>query len=188
MLKSNVVVLALAALTASACSTAKPQDLPPADGHRTVAEGYSLVYGIASQQKDMKKLLWIKRESDPVDKVISAIADYTGELTTQLEDMAKRYPALTVQTQFLPTVEVKMRESVAAATTKEFLDSSGKDFERRLLLKQLTALETEQHLSKVMVELETADERRAFWRGVEKRFGELRRDVEGLLQREYFCG
>lgn len=170
------------------CSSAVPQKpLSPSDGHRTIAEGYSLLYGITSQQRDLKKLLLVKVESDPVDAVISELADYTGELSAELEDMVKRYPALTVSTQFLPEVEVKTRESITAETTKVFLDTKGKEFERRLLLKQLTALEQERHMAKVMVELETTDERRAFWRRTEQRFGQLYDKVEKLLERQYFC-
>jgi hypothetical protein len=180
--------LLLGVLASSACAASKPQE-PPRDGagHRTIAEGYSLLYGIVSQQKDLKKLLLIKIESDPVDRAISAIADYAGELTAKLEDMAARYPALTVETQFLPEVEVKTRESIAAEAQDTFLSKSGKEFERELLLKQRSALEQEQHMAKVMVTIETAEERRAFWRGVEKRFGALRGDVDGLLRRTYFC-
>jgi hypothetical protein len=181
-------VLILLALATSACSSARPQKpVPPTDGHRTIAEGYSLLYGITSQQKDLKKLLLIKTESDPVDRLISELADYTGELSAQLEDMVRRYPALTIETQFLPDVEVKARESIASATTKELLASEGKDFERRLLMKQLSALEQERHIAKVMVELETADERRTFWKRTEQRFGELYAEVEQLLERKYFC-
>jgi hypothetical protein len=179
--------LTILAVGTGACSSAKKQTPPPADGHRTIAEGYSLLYGITSQQKDLKKLLLVKRESDRVDAVISELADYTGELSAQLEDMAKRYPALTVETQFLPDVEVKARESIASETTKVFLASEGKDFERRLLMKQLSALEQERHIAKVMVGLETADERRAFWERTEQRFGELYAKVEQLLERDYFC-
>jgi hypothetical protein len=42
----------------------------------------------------------VKFESDAVDAVISEIADYTGELSAQLEDMTRRHPALTVDKQF----------------------------------------------------------------------------------------
>jgi septal ring factor EnvC (AmiA/AmiB activator) len=179
-----VVLLAVVA----GCTSTKPQE--PArstDGHRTIAEGYSLLYGITSQQKDLKKLLLVKSESDAVDTVINEIADYTGELSAQLEDMSKRYPALTVQTQFLPDVEVKARESITDETTKVFLATKGKDFERQLLIKQLTALEQERHIAKVMIGLETADERRSFWKRTEQRFGELYGKVEQLLERKYFC-
>ena len=181
-------IVMLLAIVAGACSSARQQvPPPPTDGHRTIAEGYSLLYGITSQQKDLKKLLLIKGESDAVDAVISEIADYTGELSAQLEDMARRYPALTVETQFLPEVEVKARESITSDTTKVFLATEGKDFERRLLMKQLSALEQERHIAKVMVGLETADERRAFWTRTEQRFGELYAKVEQLLERKYFC-
>ena len=170
----------------SACSATKQQPVPVTDGHRTVAEGYSLLYGTTSQQKDLKKLLYVKFESDAVDAVISELADYTGELSAQLEDMTRRYPALTVDKQFLPVVEVKTREAISQETTAEFKSAEGKDFERRLLLKQLTALGQEKNMAKVMVELETADERRAFWRKTQQRFETLHGKVWRLLSEQYF--
>jgi len=188
MMATRAAGVSLLALLAGACATSKPQEPPRETGdHRTVAEGYGLLYGIVSQQKDLKKLLLIKIESDPVDRVISEIADYTGELTAKLEDMARRYPALTIHTQFLPEVEVKTRESITAEATDTFMSKKGKEFERELLLKQRSALEQEQNMAKVMVAIETSEERRSFWRQVEKRFGELRGDVETLLRQAYFC-
>jgi hypothetical protein len=129
----------------------------------------------------------VKLESDPVDAVISKLSDYMGELCGELEDMGRRYPALTIERQFLPVVEVKARESIAGETTKVLLDAKGKEFERHLLLKQLSALEQEQHIAKVVVGLENSAERRAFWQRTEKRLGELRSKVEQLLERDYFC-
>jgi len=175
-------------VAAAGCSSTQRQTpLPPTDGYRTIAQGYSLLYAITSEQKDLKKLLIIKVESDPVDAFISELADYAGELSAELEDMAKRYPALTVKTQFLPDVEVKTRESITAATTDALLARKGKEFERLLLLKQFSALEQERHMAKVMSELETADERRAFWRKTEQRLGQLYDKVENLLEGRYFC-
>ena len=168
------------------CSSTRPQTPVPATGHRTNAEGYSLLYGIASQQKELKKLLWVKFESDDVDAVISDLADYTAKLSAELEDMAERYPALSVDTQYLPEVEVKARESIAKETQDVFMSTKGKDFERRLLLKQLSAIEQERHLAKVMVGLETAEERRAFWVRTEQKFTEFENRVSRLLERQYF--
>lgn len=178
--------LVLVALSAAACAAVQ-QPATHAPGHRTIAEGYGLLYGITSQQKGLKKLLWMKLESDPLDRVISDIADYAGELSGQLEDMASRYPALTVHEQFLPPVEVKARRSIADALQDTFLSTSGREFARELLLNQRSTLQQEQHLAKVMVEIETADERRAFWRRVDERFGGLRDELETLLRNEYFC-
>lgn len=184
---ARTLCIGLAAVLLGACGASREQSpVPDERGHRTIAEGYSLLYGIASEQKEMKKLLLVKVESDPVDRMISDIADYTGELCVQLEDMARRYPALTIATQFLPEVEVKARESITSAATKTFLKTSGREFELELLLKQRSALEQEQHIAKVMVDIETAEERRVFWRSVDKRFGELRGDLETLLRSTYF--
>lgn len=180
-------LLALAlAVVASACSATRQQAVPAADGHRTVAEGYSLLYGITSQQKDLGKLLSVKLESDAVDTVISEIADYAGELSAQLEDMTRRYPALTVEQRFLPVVEVRTREAIAQETAAEFKSTKGTDFERRLLLSQLSALGQEKNMARVMVELETADERRAFWRKAQQRFETLHGKVWRLLSEQYF--
>lgn len=177
----------LAILATGGCGASKQVQPLRTDGHRTIAEGYSLLYAIASQQKDLKKLLLMKVESDPVDEVISQIADYTGQLVSELEDMARRYPALTIETQFLPEVEAKTRESISAQAQDTLLAAKGKAFERELLLRQLSALEQEHHMAKVMVQLETADERRTFWTRTEKRLGELYRQVKDLLERQYFC-
>lgn len=176
----------LVALSAASCSTSQPP-LPPPDDHRVITEGYSLLYKITAEQREMKKLLLIKIESDPVDRVISEIAEYTDKVHADLEDMARRYPAIMVEPEFLPAVEVKTRESISSATSDALLSRSGKEFERLLLLKQMTALEQERHMSKVMAEIETADERRAFWRRLQKGFGELESEVEQLLEERYFC-
>ena len=83
-------------------------------------------------------------------------------------------------------VEVKTREAISQETTAEFKSTKGKDFERRLLLKQLTALGQEKNMAKVMVELETADERRAFWHKTQQRFETLHGKVWRLLSEQYF--
>jgi hypothetical protein len=184
----RTALLVLVTTALAACSSAKQQTPPTQpDGHRTIAEGYSLVYAIASQQKHLDKALLVKSESDPVDAVVSELSDYAGTLSAELEDMAKRYPALTVDTQFLPAVEAKARESLTVETTKALLAAQGKDFERLLLEKQLPALESEQHIAKVMVQLETADERREFWTRTDQRLGSLRAKIERLLERNYYC-
>src|SRR5688572_998839 len=131
MQPSNSVagLLLIVTVTAAACSsTAKPAPSPPADGHRTIAEGYSLLYALASQQKDSDKLLIIKPESDQVDALINELSTYMAELCAELEDFSKRYPALTIETQFLPEVEVKVRESITSESTTVLLGTSGKEF------------------------------------------------------------
>ena len=182
-----LVVLALTATVgAAACSAAKQTPPETDQGHRTIAEGYSLLYGIASQQKSVDKLLLVKLESKPVDLFINELSHVMTDLCSELEDLSKRYPALDVRTQFLPSVEVKARESMAAETRDRLLAKKGKEFERFLLLTQLNALDSEYHIAKVMLDLETADERRVFWRRTEKRLGDLRAKANRLLERDYF--
>ena len=69
--------------------------------------------------------------------------------------------------------QISAQSLVFQETTAEFKSTKGKDFERRLLLNQLTALGQEKNMAKVMVELETADERRVFWRKTQQRFETL---------------
>jgi hypothetical protein len=181
----SATAVSLALIGASACAS-KLTPAPPAQDHRTIAEGYSLLYAVASQQKDTDKLLLVKAESDSVDVLINEIADYMKQLSTELEDFSKRYPALTIEQQFLPEVEVKARDSITEETTKTLLSLSGREFERYLLFKQRSALDAEHHISKVMIDLETNEERRSFWIRTEKRIGELRVKVDRLLARDYY--
>jgi hypothetical protein len=48
------------------------------------------------------------------------------------------------------------------------------------------SLGQEKNMAKVMVELETADERRAFWREAQQRFETLHGKVWRLLSEQYF--
>jgi hypothetical protein len=186
-MRKRIAAVVLLSAICAACGSAKPQipESEPSD-HRRIAEGYALLYGITSRQQHVGKLMLIKQESDPVDQFITELAKTVGEINAEIEDMAKRYPALTINKQFLPDVEVMSRESFEEETKKAFMDSSGHLFERRLLLTQRSALEHEQHIAKVMVGLESGTERREFWVRTDKRFGELRSKLERLLERSYF--
>ena len=81
---------------------------------------------------------------------------------------------------------MRTREAIAQETAAEFKATKGKDFERRLLLSQLSALGQEKDMARVMVGLETADERRAFWRKAQPRFETLHGKVWRLLSERYF--
>ena len=75
------------------------------------------MYGIAPSRK-IEETVAHQNRIDPVDG--HQLADYTGELSAQLEDMAKRYPALSVQTQFFQMSRSR-RESIASQTTNDLL-------------------------------------------------------------------
>ena len=152
-----------------------------AQEHRVIAEGYSLLYGIASQQRNVDKILIVKSASQSVHSLITEIANYTTSLSKQLEDFAAKYPALRVDVQFLPEVEVKARAAIASECIKELLLTSGKNFERLLLHSQLDALQQESHIAAVMVDLEV-DARRAFWVDTHKRLDVLHDKVARLLE------
>jgi len=182
----NLLALSAAVLLTGCSSFGTKPPAPPSNGHRTIAEGYSLLYAIVSQQNNFEKILWVKSESDPVDHLITEIADYAGKVSAELEDIESRYPAVTLRTQFLPEVEARMRESVTSDATKSLLTLGGREFERELLLKQRGMLNQERHLARVMIAIETAEDRRQFWRSAEIRFTELHGKVGALLE-NYFC-
>lgn len=76
---SGGLLLALFVLTSGCGSTVRQTPPPQADDHRTIAEGYSLLYGITSQQKDVAKVLMIKSASPQVHALISEIAAYATQ-------------------------------------------------------------------------------------------------------------
>jgi hypothetical protein len=86
----------------------------------------------------------------------------------------------------LPLIEALQRENAQAERGKQFLETSGKEFERLLLLTQSGVLTTERHISRVMRDKELNPERKAFWKGAVKAFDRLYAKLVKLLEDQYF--
>lgn len=144
-----------------------------------------MLYERASQLKDVDKLLLVKNTSDEVERLIRRIAAWGKELKDELESLTSGYPAIDLRDNGLPEVEKRTRESMADERRKQFLPlvgESGGEFERLLLLDQLSALDQQRHMAATMTELETSSERKAFLDKVRRRYEALFDDAQKLVR------
>jgi hypothetical protein len=81
----------------------------------------------------------------------------------------------------LPAVEEKTRDSIQSTNTKRPLFSTGKDFEIRLLLTQIQALDYASHLARALENQEDNKERKAFLSDFSKQCDQHYKNVMQLL-------
>jgi hypothetical protein len=123
----------------ASCATPPPE--PPArTGGAPTAHGYALLYELLGQEKDVSKLLIVKREADDFEAVIDAISKVAGRAYEDLTELGEADPGLNLTDNGLPAGERAARESVASASQKALLTESGEEFELRLALAQSQAL------------------------------------------------
>jgi len=181
------LTLALATLLAG-CSILgpKPSQGTPTSDPESVNVGYTLLYNIVATQKNSDKLLIIKRVSPEVRSVIQEVSKAAGAIDEELKQFAKADPAIKLDHRVLPLIEAKARESAQAERGKQFLETSGKPFERLLILTQSGVLTTERHIARAMRESERNPERRAFWERTTKTFDALYEKLLALLEEQYY--
>jgi len=185
--RASCAVLPLVTALLCSCSTTTSKPLPEYQGgKRTISEGYSLLYFAVSEEKWTDKILLVKFESDDLERVIHRISKYAAQLKVELEDLARRYPAIRLEPPPPSEIEQRARHAQTDEQTKSLLSESGKKFERDLLLAQLAVLDQLRSLAAVMIEAETDANRRAFWNEVHDEFEAQYREVVRLLEREHF--
>jgi hypothetical protein len=181
----RLVSLVLAALVG--CSAAHEHADETARGGRPVLSyGYALLYEMVRTERFADKILLVKSESDEVKRIVGRIADHAADSKTRLEQIAKGYPAIRIDSDALPEVQVRMLRSLETEQVKDVLSRSGKDFERTLLVVLVGFVQQERHLARVMVDAETDANRRRFWTDTQRRFDAEYADALALLERRYF--
>lgn len=111
--------------------------------------GYSLLYQLLTEQKDISLLHFIKREHTDVRKLMTQIATSCGRGAKVLEQLAKEDPTVNLRDTALPPGEVAARDAIAATKKHLILGNKGSDFELNLLLTQTDALNYGWHLAEV---------------------------------------
>ena len=169
------------------CSTAhRPADEPGRGGRPVLSYGYALLYEMVRTQRFADKILLVKSESEDVKRIVGRIADHAADTKTRLEQLAKEYPAIRIDSDVLPEVQVHMLHSLETEQVKDVLSRSGKDFERTLIIVLVGFVQQERHLARAMVDAETDANRRRFWTDTQRRFDAEHADALALLERRYF--
>jgi hypothetical protein len=148
---------------------------------RDLPAGHALLFKLVSDEKDLSKLLIIKRENRTLHDLIKEISSVTGDAHKSLEKLGKA-AGINLQDQQLPAAEASVRESIAKEKAKQLLGAKGDDLQFLLLLDQSEALNYGRHLALVLAKGETDLGRRQFFESLAAHFAGLEERVVALLR------
>jgi hypothetical protein len=151
------VIAGLAAAIFCGCSTVQktvPPTVPATDAKKIELRNNtaSLLNDLLGDEKNVSKVLIVKRNSAELGQLIKLISTVAGDGAKQLETLAKNDPSLNLHALELPTGEKAARAAVGKTKEHELLFNSGENFEFYLLLTQTEALSYGSHLAKVAAE------------------------------------
>jgi hypothetical protein len=112
----------------------------------------SLLDDLMNDEKNVSKILIIKRHGEELGQLIKAISAMAAENQKQLERLRTNDPNLNLRAIELPPGEKAARDADAKTEEHELLFSSGMEFEFNLLLTQAQALSYGSHLAKIAAE------------------------------------
>lgn len=116
---------------------------------------FALLYDLLEQEKDVRKVLFIKFESDELNHLVKDISAVAKKYLADFEPLTKALPGYDPKNLGLPPGEVAARNAVSKTKTKAILLSHGPDFEFEMLLSQAQALDYGAHLAQVAAQNET---------------------------------
>jgi hypothetical protein len=178
--------LLLSLLVFCGCVSSKPLSPRPESGPpATSGYGYALLFDLMGDQKNVSKLLIIKRERPEFGSLIKEIADRSAAAHKQLERFEKAERSLNLKGRGLPAAEVRTRESISKARGKELITDKGKYFEVHLLLAQNEALTYGAHLAAVTATMEDNLERIRFLQQLSSDLTQLQQRVVAMLMANY---
>lgn len=114
----------------------------------------ALLDDLLGDEKNLGKILIVKRESPELKRLVKDISETASRGAKLLQSLAKNDPSLRLEDLGLPPGEQAARKAIARRTRYELLHASGVEFERRLLLTQVQALNYARHLAAVVAENE----------------------------------
>jgi len=154
-----------------------------------LSEGYSMLYKDASNLDLAELMLYVKVESEALNKVVTAVAEVGGQLKKDLERIAKDYPGVRIDLDPLPELEKRKRAALAKDRARYFapvIGHGGREYERTVLIGFANGINHERHLCRVMAEAEPDAGLKKFLLETEKRYDSLYERVIALLDAEYF--
>ncbi len=148
----------------------------PADKVAVRNNAASLLYDLLSQEKNVSKILLIKKKAPAFKKLIKDISKTADDEEKQLDQFAKDNPAFDLHEIRLPPGEVATRDAQSKTQEHTLLSAKDQTFEFDLLLTQAQALDYSSHLAGVAAENCTVP-------GEEREFKALETDLHQLYTR-----
>jgi hypothetical protein len=154
-----------------------------------LSEGYSILYRDAGNLDLAELILYVKSESEAIDRIVKDVAEVGGRLKKDLERIARDYPGVRIDLDPLPEMEKRKRTAIAKDRARYFapiVGHGGREYERTVLIGYANGLNHERHLCQVMAQAEPDAGLKKFLLDAEKRYDELYDRVNALLEKEYF--
>jgi hypothetical protein len=154
-----------------------------------LSAGYSMLYKDAGTLDLTELILYVKVESEAMEKVTTAVAEVGGQLKKDLERIAKDYPGVRIDLDPLPEMEKRKRAALAKDRARYFapvIGHGGREYERTVLIGYANGINHERHLCQVMAEAEPDAGLKKFLLDAEKRYDGVYDRVMALLDKEYF--
>lgn len=146
---------------------------------------YALLFDLLGDEKDVSKLLIIKRDRPELAVLIKKISHISADGHKQLAALGKADPNLNLKDLGLPAGEIETRKAIAKTKGKSLLSAKGKDFELRLLLSQSEALTYGAHLAGTIALHETNPARSALIQQLSKDLTDLQKQVFEMILSRY---
>jgi hypothetical protein len=155
-------------------------------GHdlRTRDNALALLDDLLNDEKNLSKILIIKRNSEELGRLIENISKTAGEGADLLESLAKKDAHLNLKQTDLPPGEITTRKAISKTKEQVLLHSKDDEFEFQLLLTQVEALNYGAHLAQVAAENEPQAERTRDFLRLSSQLSDLREKVVGRLRKE----
>jgi hypothetical protein len=144
----------------------------------------NLLHDLLGDEKNVSKVLIIKRASPAVKELIKKISQTAGSSVKTLESFAPKDAARKWEHLGLPPGERATREAVAKTKEHKLLHSSGKEFEFELLLTQAEGLNYGTHLARIAAENESDPENARKLSVISQELDQLQAEVLALLRTE----
>jgi hypothetical protein len=180
----RIAVIVALLITAGCVSTEKRADVQT--GSQSLDKhSYALLFELLADEKDVSKLLIIKRERPELRTLIHAIARVADDGHKRLTTMSKADPHLNLNDRGLPPGEIGTRKAIAKTKGKSLLNAKGNEFELSLLLSQNEALTYGAHLALTIASHETDATRSKFIQELSRDLTDLQQQVFRMLLSHY---
>ncbi len=171
----------------SACRHTSPSppitSAPPQRPEQQIrVNSLSLLHQLLEQQRNVDKLLFLKKESAETHRLIKAIASASATGARRLESFAAKDASLRLDQMALPAGESAVRDAITSTKTKELLTPFNPHFERDLLLTQAEALSYAWHLAKIAAANETAPARAQYLTALSDEMKQFHQQTVSLME------
>jgi len=142
----------------------------------------SLLVDLLDQEKDLSKILVIKRPSAEIGRLTKAISKTAGDGSDRLKALAKNYKTLNLHAVQLPPGETATRAAVSKTEEHELFLTFGTTFELNLLLTQTEALNYGSHLAKIAADNSASPEQERDFHSLDVSLGNLYKRVVAQIR------